>query len=71
MGGRSCLSAVLDVFENIMHMPDSRSCCSCSPSETYGNKGGGTPIFSSLQKLPVPAQATGVIGPLNYCALSL
>ena len=32
---------------------------------------GATPIFSSLQKLPVPPQATGVIGPLYGCAFSL
>ena len=31
---------------------------------------GVTSIFRSYQKLPVPPQATGVIGTLNCCAFS-
>ena len=40
--------------------------CCCLPSETYGRKVGDS-NFRFFTVLPVPPQAAGVIGALNYC----
>ena len=45
-------------------------CCCCSPSETYGRKWGDS-NFQILTELPVPPQATGVVGTFNVLYIYL